>query len=245
VISLHTALKELEDEIENPDSIFNRTGAGKRKELGILVQNCKGVLQQLNKLLTKYKSLGTGSKRAWDRLRWGTENLAEIREKIMSHTSSLTLFLTTLGTGSLGRIEKKLDQLIQDVRAGRREETVLTMAKDDEDEAERQWDLWKRELVDDAGFTKVELEGHKHWIKARLIELIEGLHEEHFPENVSASESVAPNTSKDEISDNGNISQDSKNVDNSGPSTKLPNLQPTVEDVEDDIEDNHIKDDER
>jgi DnaJ family protein B protein 4 len=246
VISLHTALKELEDEIENPDSIFNRTGAGKRKELGILVQNCKGVLQQLNKLLTKYKSLGTGSKRAWDRLRWGTENLAEIREKIMSHTSSLTLFLTTLGTGSLGRIEKKLDQLIQDVRAGRREETVFTMAKDDEDEAERQWDLWKRELVDDDGFTKVELEGHKHWIKARLIELIEagGLHEEHFPENESASDSVVPDTSKDEISVNGNISQNLKKADNSGPSTKLPNLQPTVEDVEDDIEDNEIRDDE-
>jgi hypothetical protein len=172
VIALHTAIKELEDEIENPDSILNRTGAGKKSELGLLVRNCMGVLQQLNKLLIKYKSLGTGSKKAWDRLRWGTENLSDIREKLIAHTSSLTLFLTTLGTGSLGRIEKKLDELIADVQAGRREQTVLSIADDDEDESEAQWKTWKNELVDD-GFTKVELEGHKHWIKARLLELIE------------------------------------------------------------------------
>jgi hypothetical protein len=120
VISLHTAIKELQDEAENPDSIFNRTGARKKKELAALVQNCNGVLQRLYNLLIKYKSLGTGSKQTWDRLRWGTEqdNLTGIREKLMNHTSSLTLFLTTLGAGSLGRIEKKLDQLIEDVRAG-------------------------------------------------------------------------------------------------------------------------------
>jgi hypothetical protein len=244
VISLHTAIKELEDEIENPDSIFNRTGAGKKKELGVLVQNCNGVLQRLNKLLIKYKSLGTGSKRAWDRLRWGTENLAEIREKIMSHTSSLNLFLTTLGTGSLGRIEKKLDQLIEDVRVGRREQTVLTMADNDEDEAEIQWNLWKNELVDD-GFTKVELEGHKHWIKARLIELIEGggLHEETLPEKGSASKSSLPNHSKNATSEITSISQSLKQPDNDVPSAKRPNLQATVEDAEDDGEDNEIRED--
>ena len=185
VIALHTAIKELEDEIENPDSILNRTGAGKKAELGILVKNCAGVLQQLNKLLTKYKSLGTTTKRTWDRLRWGAENLQDIREKLLTHTSSLTLFLTTLGTGSLGRIEKKLDQLIEDVRAGRREETVITFAigENDPDESETQWGLLKGELVEE-GFSKVEIEGHKHWIKARLSELIEsgGLNEQPLPE---------------------------------------------------------------
>ena len=44
VIALHTAIKELEDEIENPNSILNRTGANKKTELGILVKNCNGVL---------------------------------------------------------------------------------------------------------------------------------------------------------------------------------------------------------
>jgi len=90
----------------------------------------------------------------------------------MSHTASLTLFLTTLGTGSLGRIEKKLDELIEDVRAGRKEKSVLTMVDEDEEDSESMWNEWKGELVEE-GFTKVELEGHKHWIIAKLRELID------------------------------------------------------------------------
>jgi hypothetical protein len=100
----------------------------------------------LNKKLIKYKSLGTASRRTWDRLRFDAEDLQEIREKLFAHTSSMTLFLTTLGTGSLGHIEKKLNQSIADVRAGRRqEETLLVFAngKDDPDEAEAQWSLLK------------------------------------------------------------------------------------------------------
>ncbi len=191
------------------------------------MQNCNGVLQQLNKLLIKYKSLGTKSKKAWDRLRWGTENLAEIREKIMSHTSSLNLFLTTLGTGSLGRIEKKLDQLIEDVKAGRREETILTMADDDEDEAEAQWNSWKNELADE-GFTKLELESHKRWIKAKLKELIEGggLYEDPLPEDGNAEKSHLPEKNL----------KPSKNVITS---KKHAGLQPTVEKAEDEGEEDN------
>lgn len=206
------------------------------------MQNCNGVLQQLSKLLIKYKSLGTASKKAWDRLRFGTENLQEIREKIMNHTSSLTLFLTTLGTGSLGRIEKKLDQLIEDVRAGRREDTVLTMADNDEDEAEAQWDMWKSELVDE-GFTKVELEGHKQWIKAKLLELIESgvLHEQPPPErggSSKASSHAVPSASQPSTPDNASASQSQPNIytkrsDLSASPKKQSSFQATVEDVDD------------
>jgi hypothetical protein len=71
----------------------------------------------------------------------------------------------------LGRIEKKLDELIADVRAGRRAETVLTLAEDD-NESEVQWNLWKKELAEE-GFSKVEIEGHKDWIKAALLQRIQ------------------------------------------------------------------------
>jgi hypothetical protein len=173
VIALHTAIKELEDEVENPDSILNRTdhtGASKLSELELLVKNCKGALQQLNKLLIKYNSLGTSSRRTFDVLRFGAENLSEIREKLMTHTSSLALFLTTLGTGSLGRVERKLDELIVDVRAGSREKSVFSVV--DEEESETQWQELKGEFVEE-GFTKVELEGQKHFIVVRLKHLIE------------------------------------------------------------------------
>jgi hypothetical protein len=137
-----------------------------------MVRNCMAVLQQLYKLLVKYKSLGTPSKRTWDRVGFGIEKLQEIREKLMMHTSSLTLYLTTLGTGSLGRIEKKLDELITDIRAGKREDTILTLADEDDNDSEAQWTIFKGELIED-GFTKSEIEGHKHWIKAKLLELVD------------------------------------------------------------------------
>ena len=47
------------------------------------------------------------------------------------------------------RIEKKLDGLIADVRAGRRAGSVLSMADDDEDDSEEQWHLWKGELIEE------------------------------------------------------------------------------------------------
>jgi hypothetical protein len=197
VNSLYTAIKQLTDEIDNPDSIVNRTAASKKKELIRLGKNSEGAVLQLSKLLIKYKSLRTNRKRTWDKIRFVTENLQDVRQAIMTHTSSLQLFLTTLGTGSLGRIEKKLHELIADVRAGRREETVLTIADDDDDESEKQWNIWKSELVDD-GFTKVELEGNKQWIKARILELIRNgdLQERPLQEERDSSKSKAKDESE-------------------------------------------------
>jgi ElaB/YqjD/DUF883 family membrane-anchored ribosome-binding protein len=78
-MSLHTAIKELQDEVENLDSILNRSRASKKQKLAELVQNCNKVLQKLNNLLIKYKSLGMKSERTWDRLKWGTGNMTDIR----------------------------------------------------------------------------------------------------------------------------------------------------------------------
>jgi hypothetical protein len=209
------------------------------------VKNCVSVLQQLNQLLIKYKSLGTRSKRTWDRVRFGTENLQGIRDKLMVHTSSLTLFLTTLGTGSLGRIEKKLDELIADMRAGRRAATVLSMADDEEDEAEEQWDLWKGELVKE-GLSKTELEEHKHWILAKLLERMEndGLEEPPLDgETVSTSaKGKAPEQSASQPPASLNVTRRSeKNVDSSPPLPLEPpkrasRFQATMEDADEDSE---------
>lgn len=171
MIALHTAVRELQDEVETPDSILNRSGDNKKAELKQLTRNCSKALRKLSELLTKYKSLGTNSKRTWDRIKFGLEGLQDIRDQLLVHTSSLTLFLQTLSTSSLGRIEKKLDELIEDVRLGRREPSVLTFVESDNREADDQWVAFKQELLDDA-FTRAEVEANKHWIKARLRELI-------------------------------------------------------------------------
>lgn len=172
VSTLHTAIKELQDEVENEDSILNRAGSTKKKEVEDLVRNCRTGLQQLQRLVMRYKSLGTNQKRTWDRIKFGTEGVQDIREKLTFHTSAIQLFLTTLGTGSLGRIEKKLETIIEEIRSGKREPSILTTLGDDDGEAEVQWDTLKSELVED-GFTKQDIESHKHSIMAHLQQLID------------------------------------------------------------------------
>ena len=86
VISLHTAVKELEEEAANPDSILSRSDERKKKELAIILPLCRTALSQLEGLLAKYKSLGTKHKKAWDAIRMGSEGLADARSKIyLSH----------------------------------------------------------------------------------------------------------------------------------------------------------------
>lgn len=62
----------------------------------MLVEGTKEVLQDLKKLLDNYESLGTQAQRAWDRMRWGLEDLAEVRSRIISNTTLLTAFNSQL-----------------------------------------------------------------------------------------------------------------------------------------------------
>ena len=160
VISLHTAIRELQDEAENKDSILNRAGLGRKQELDNLMRNCSDVLNELEQLLTRYRSLGTKHKRTWDRVKFGSEGLQEIRSKLMFHTSALTLFLTSLGTGSLGRIEKKLDDLAAEIRAGQHEPSLISIC-DEEDKFEQDsaWRGLMSELSEE--FSRDEIEAYK------------------------------------------------------------------------------------
>lgn len=233
VYALHAALKELQEEIDHPDSIFSRSDA-RKKELTEVVQNCHSILQRLDNLLKKYTFDGTKSKRAWDRLRWGKENLPEIKEKIRSNTSALNLFLTTLSSGSLRRIETKLEQILEEVRAGKRKSTILAIAGDNQDEAELHWDMFERELVDD-GFTKGELEGHKSWIKSKSMEFLldETLQEEPLLENEGPGNSSPSSLSPEELKTS--VPQPSNQPKICASGTQA-SLQTTFENVKDGIE---------
>lgn len=179
VLSLHAAVKELQDEAENEESILNRAGLGRKKELIDNIQNCTEVLAQLEDLLTRFNSLGTKRKKVFDVLKFGSQGLQEIRQKLMLHTSSLTLFLTRLGTGSLGRIEKKLDDIAADIRAARHEPSLSSVCVDnDVIEQDSAWHILMKELSDD--FAPEDIEAHKSEIKAYIRRLIErgDLHEQ-------------------------------------------------------------------
>ena len=171
VVSLHTVIKELVNEAQTPESLLNRKGADRKPELDELLRNCMNVLWQLQGLTTKYQSLGTQSRKGWDSVKFGTEGIESIRSKLIIHAAAITLFLSSLGNSSLGRIEKKSDEILAEIKAGRRESTILSLSEEEEDEDDRAWMTLRIDLVHD-GFTIQEVELHKAAIKAYLRKLL-------------------------------------------------------------------------
>jgi molecular chaperone DnaK (HSP70) len=167
ILSLHTALRELQDEAENEESILNRGGSSRSKDLEEILSNVNEVLAQLESQVTKYRSLGTSKKGVWDRMRFGHEGLQDMRSKVIYHTSCLNVFLTSLGTGSLGRIEKKIDDLAAAIRAGFHAPSLSAFSEDDDEaDEEEAWTLLMNELMEE--FNVEELEAHKEEIKTYI-----------------------------------------------------------------------------
>jgi hypothetical protein len=77
VVSLHAVLKEVEEtEFAQP---LSPTRQERLKTVG---DGCYHVLGDLDSLVKKYHSLGTQSKRTWDRMGWGTVDIAELRARL-------------------------------------------------------------------------------------------------------------------------------------------------------------------
>ena len=74
-----------------------RLTSEERERLREILQGCTNVLKDLDKLLIKYKSLGSqqgSSSRALDRVKWGREDIAELRARLTSNTILLNTFIT-------------------------------------------------------------------------------------------------------------------------------------------------------
>ena len=87
VASLQLILKEVQDVVYEQELSLS-----KQQDLEKLVEACAEVLRELEKLLMKYKSLGTQSKRTWDRLRWSKDDVESMRLRVISSSSLLTSF---------------------------------------------------------------------------------------------------------------------------------------------------------
>ena len=88
VSSLHLMLKELEETY--PDATLSPTQQARLENIG---GGCRTVLEDLQAIVEKYNSLGTSSKRTWDRLRWHSNDIAELRSRLISNTVLLTAFM--------------------------------------------------------------------------------------------------------------------------------------------------------
>lgn len=82
--------------------------------------------------------------------------------------NGINLFMASLSTGSLARIEGLLDELVKEVKAGRKEPSIVS-AHDETDKAA--WHELEIELLGE-GITKQDVQLYKEDIREYLIELV-------------------------------------------------------------------------
>lgn len=152
-------------------------------ELQSIVTGCKKVLNTAEGVLVKYDKLGKEAKygpKLWQQIRFGNgelHDMAEIKAKIVYYTSAISLFLNMVAIGSMGRVEKQMNDAgeeLQEIRIAvngitaylaaktNYESSVLTTYADDEKAV---WKASRRELLAE-GFSSWTVRKHKGLIKA-------------------------------------------------------------------------------
>lgn len=169
--SLHIILHELSDEASLPTSLLNRRGIGRKPELELLLGNLSDDLGRIEDISERYHSLGREQKKVWDRVRFASEDLATLRAKLMFHVTAINSFQASISASALARIEDRLDEVIRDIREGRKEPSIISSIEDDIRDDEAVWGEIERELVGD-GITRLDVDKHKDEIKNYLIRLV-------------------------------------------------------------------------
>ena len=186
--SLHIVLKRLETEVSKPNSILNRKGDHRRRELATLARDCKNVLNVLSRILEKYNELSEEKKslkKLWQKVRFGNgemQDLGKIRLEVVTYTQALTLFLNLLSVGTLGKMEAYMECHGDDLReikqslhwvtasmqaTSNREGSILTTYTEDDKAV---WKDFRRELIKE-GFSSRLLDKHQRAIKRYIMEL--------------------------------------------------------------------------
>lgn len=190
-LSLHVVLRRVEQEVEEPENPVNddKFRQTYKEELKVILDGCKMVLNVLDQVLTKYNALSEqerSGRKLWQKIRFGNgkmADLAEMRGKLTYYTSAMSLFLNMVSMGTMGRVERQLNDAGGELReikdavnsitahlmssSIRHEGSVLTAYADDDRAV---WKEFRRELVED-GFSSSVIRKHKILIKAYIEEL--------------------------------------------------------------------------
>ena len=85
--ALHNVLKETEELLSQQDLTTKQ-----KRKLELSKVGCEEVLSDLDKLLVKYKSLGTNSQRTFDRMGLGSQDIDSIRTRLISNITIFDAF---------------------------------------------------------------------------------------------------------------------------------------------------------
>ena len=213
VAELHAVLRRLRQETQRPESPINRPGETCRDELNPNITGSRKLLKTLNEIILQNSALKgnrKGPSKLWQHVKFGNGKmggLPDLRSKALYYTSALSFQLNMITMGSVGRVEKQMDQAGGDLRKIRlavnditalmmvsslKEGSVLTTYTDDDKAV---WKDFRRELVKDGLFPSSVIKKHKHTIKAYIEELASrGILDENVDDD-SVGPSVAPGPS--------------------------------------------------
>ena len=107
-----------------------------------------------------------------DRIQFGKHDLTRIRGQLVLHTSTIGLFLLGLDTKSLGRIEQRLDEMVDEMRNGSRESTTIIIFGDNNGTRDVDWRRLGAELQR-GGMKSEDIVMHRHGIRAYVQEQVE------------------------------------------------------------------------
>ena len=65
----------------------------RQSRLKTILDGCKDVLTDLKNFIKRYYILETQAKRTWDRMKWGNEDVAEIRGRLVSNITLPGVFI--------------------------------------------------------------------------------------------------------------------------------------------------------
>lgn len=204
VLCLHVVLRRLEQEAEKPGSPINdeESGGTFKEELTVIVDGCKKVLNALDQGLTKYNALseqGRSGRKLWQKIEFGNgkmEGLGGLRGKLTYYTSAMSLFLNMVSTGTMGRVERQMNDaggVLKEIKVAVNGITAHLMSRSNcsdgsihtayTDDDGAVWKELRRELRQD-GFSSSVIRKHKGLIKAYIEELgSRGLLDEEDPDD--------------------------------------------------------------
>lgn len=183
VTSLHAVLSRLEAEATRPQSLLSGQDDSRKEDLNTTIEDCRKVLSVLDTILEKYNALSEDKrpgKRLWSKIRFGNgemQDLSDLRAKISTYTSAITLQLNLISLGSQGRVEREISYALPEIRESLNwitaklstgnEGTILTSYSGDDKVV---WKELRRELILE-GFASPHIRKHKVMIMNYIKEL--------------------------------------------------------------------------
>lgn len=187
VSAVSILVQELEEQAASPSFARNQKDCRRQVEIRSLIDGIIYPLRELEELATKYSGLSSAKKNNWDRLRFATKRIDDIRARLILHTCAAQTFLDGLVNRSVTRIERKSDEtsaaltrveqvladIVKEIKHGSKDPSVVSDEK---------WNIWtelKRELRIE-GYPVEVVQQHKDQIKQYLINLLQdaGLQDE-------------------------------------------------------------------